>query len=99
MKNKIKTLFSKAYSKLFRKKTRRTIWGNGEGIQEAQLRISPECFRKQFEEAYPDAAKLLEATSVKRIGGVEMFVIKGELAAKNLHVLQSNNTPVSKLDE
>ncbi len=27
MKQKIKTLFSKAYTKLFHKKTRRTIWG------------------------------------------------------------------------
>lgn len=58
MKQKIKDLFRKACNKLFRKETHRTIYtdGNHSGYHS----ISPAWFRRQFEAAYPDAAKFIK---------------------------------------
>lgn len=61
MKQKIISLFSKAYSKLFRKKNRGTIFTAGDSSMTGTLSIDPELFRRMFAEAYPDAAKFIES--------------------------------------
>lgn len=103
MKQKIKAIFRKAYNKFFRKNTHGTIFGQRfEATNEVQtysLSITPEWFRTQFERAYPDGAKLLKATSIKKTGDIVMFFIEGELVAKNLHVLESDDVSAPKLNE
>lgn len=61
MKQKIKDLFRKAYIKLFRKKTRGTIWGRKfySTIGHNNVQIDAASFKRMFEAAYPDAAKFL----------------------------------------
>ncbi len=103
MKQRIKDLFRKAYRKLFRKKSHEIILGQrvevANEVQTNSLSITPEWFRTQFERTYPDGAKLLKATSIKRTGDIEMFFIEGELVAKNLHVLESDDVSAPKLNE
>lgn len=88
---------------MFRKKSHETILGRrfevANEVQTNSLSITPEWFRTQFERAYPDGAKLLKATSIERTGDIEMFFIEGELVAKNLHVLESDDVSAPKLNE
>lgn len=90
MKQKIKNLFRKAYNKLFRKKTRGThteapyIFGlEFNGCGEGTLQLNPEWLRKQFEEAYPDAAKFLN--SIKALPDTEdAFILDGSFVANGI---------------
>ena len=103
MKQKIKALIRKAYIKFFLKNSHRKILGQrfevANEVQTISHSITPEWFRTQFERAYPDGAKLLKATSIKKTGDIEMFFIEGELVAKNLHVLESDDVSAPKLNE
>lgn len=97
MKQKIKDLFRKTYNKLFRKKTSGEIFRYDNHGDTSVL--PPEWFRRHFEAVYPNGAKLLESISIKETGRTEIFFINGEVAAKNLHVLKSDDIPAPKPDE
>lgn len=99
MKKKIKSLVRKAYGKLFRKKTRGTQTGASDifslefnGCQQGSLQNNPEWFRKQFEEAYPDAAKFLN--SIKVLPDTEdVFILSGSFAANGILSARGLPTP------
>lgn len=97
MKQKIKDLFRKAYSKLFRKRTRGThteapyIFGlEFNGCGEGTLQLNPEWLRKQFEEAYPDAAKFLN--SIKALPELSQAI--GSISEAGRHL----KTTIAKLN-
>lgn len=95
---KIMDYLMMAYDRVFRRRTRRTIWGQkfgGEwtlstvGSHRGRLQVSPESFREQFEAAYPDAAKFLNL--ICRVESVEdafllksSFVSTGFIASRGL---------------
>ncbi len=99
MKKKIKSLVRKAYDRLFRKRTRGTQTGAPDifslgfnGCGKGTLQLNPEWLRKQFEEAYPDAAKFLN--SIKALPDTEdAFILDGSFAANG--ILSARGLPTS----
>lgn len=99
MKKTIKSLVRKAHSKLFRKKTGGTRTGASyisglefNGCQQGSLQFDPEWFRKQFEEAYPDAAKFLN--SIKALPDTEdAFILSGSFVANGILSARGLSTP------
>lgn len=102
MKNPL-SIFRKAYNKLFRRAPRGLHTSDGIGLklddcQQITSHLKPDWFRKQFEEAYPDAAKFL--TIIRALPNAKnTFFLSGSFIAGGFVSAEGLSTPYKELED